>query len=106
MLDLFRRKPARTHAPPASDALYRHAAHVTSTREGGRTVLLDHGGGAYFGLDEVGTRVWNLLGGGAPLGSAVDVLAEEYDAPRDVLARDVAEIVSRLVENNLLEPAG
>lgn len=105
MLNLFRRKAARAPAPPTPDSRYRHAAHVTSTREGGRTVLLDHGGGAYFGLDEVGTRVWDLLGGGVSLASAVDVLADEYDAPRDVLAHDVAEIVSRLVENKLMEAA-
>ncbi|HEX6041227.1 PqqD family protein [Longimicrobium sp.] len=105
MLDLFRRKPARADAPPAPDARYRHAAQVTSTREAGRTVLLDHRGGAYFGLDEVGTRVWDLLGGGASLASAVDVLADEYDAPRNVLEHDVAEIVSRLVKSNLLEAA-
>lgn len=102
MLNLFRRA-AHAAAPPTPDARYRHAAQVTSTREGDRTVLLDHRGGAYFGLDEVGTRVWDLLGGGTSLGAVVDVLADEYDVPRDVLEHDVSAIVSRLIKSNLLE---
>jgi Coenzyme PQQ synthesis protein D (PqqD) len=102
VLDLFRRRAAPADAAPGPDSRWRHAADVTSTREGDRTVLLDHRAGAYFGLDEVGTRVWELLGGGASLGSAVDVLAEEYDAPREVLQRDAAELVSRLLQNKLL----
>lgn len=105
MLDLFRRGAARAAAPPTPDSRYRHAPEVTSTREGDRTVLLDHRGGAYFGLDEVGTRVWDLLGGGASLAAAVDVLADEYDASRQVLEQDVSAIVSRLVKNKLLEAA-
>jgi hypothetical protein len=102
VLDLFRRRTAREGAAPTPASRYRHAPDVTSTREGDRTVLLDHRAGAYFGLDEVGTRVWELLGADASLGAVVDALAEEYDAPRAVLERDTTEIVSRLRENNLL----
>lgn len=102
MLDIFRRKAVRTDAAPGPDTGWRHAEDVTSTREGDRTVLLDHRGGAYFGLDEVGTRVWDLLGEGASLGAVIDTLAEEYDAPREVLERDTAKIVLRLRESNLL----
>jgi hypothetical protein len=102
VLELFRRKAASPDAAPGPESRYRHAADVTSTREGDRTVLLDHRAGSYFGLDEVGTRVWELLGTGASLGAVVDALAEEYDAPREVLERDTAQIVSRLRSNNLL----
>jgi hypothetical protein len=102
MLDIFRRKPAPAEPPAGPETRWRHAADVTSTREGDRTVLLDHRAGAYFGLDEVGTRVWELLGGGASLAGVVDALAEEYDAPREVLERDTAEIVSRLRQSKLL----
>jgi hypothetical protein len=102
VLELFRRRPASSDTAPSPESRYRHAAGVTSTREGDRTVLLDHHAGAYFGLDEVGTRVWELLGTGASLGAVVDALAEEYDAPRDVLERDTAQIVLRLRSNKLL----
>jgi hypothetical protein len=96
VLNLFRRRTAAADAAPELDAHFRHAPEVTSTREGDRTVLLDHRGGAYFGLDEVGTRVWELLGGGASLGQAIDALTDEYDAPREVLARDASALVSSL----------
>jgi hypothetical protein len=102
VLDLFRRKAPRQDAAPGPESRWRHAPDVTSTREGDRTVLLDHRAGAYFGLDEVGTRVWELLGAGASLSAVVDALAEEYEAPRAVLERDTTEIVSRLRSSNLL----
>ncbi|MBB4638476.1 PqqD family peptide modification chaperone [Longimicrobium terrae] len=96
MLNLFRRGSAATAAAPGPEARFRHSPQVTSTREGDRTVLLDHRGGAYFGLDEVGTRLWELLGGGSSLNEVAGALAAEYDAPADVLRRDTIELVSRL----------
>ena len=99
MLNLFRRGTAAT---PGLEARFTPAPHVTSTREGDRTVLLDHQGGAYFGLDEVGTRVWDLLGGGATLAEVADALAAEYDAPVDVLRRDTQQLVSRLRGSGLV----
>ena len=105
MLDLFRRKAAPAEPVPGPESRWRHSADVTSTREGDRTVLLDHRAGAYFGLDEVGTRVWELLGEGASLAGVVDALAEEYDAPREMLQRDTTEVVLRLRKSNLLVAA-
>lgn len=102
MLRLFRSKAPRADAAPGPGSRWRHSPDVTSTREGDSTVLLDHRAGAYFGLDEVGTRVWELLGTGASLTAVVDTLAEEYEVPRAVLERDTTEIVSRLRQSNLL----
>lgn len=105
MLDLFRRKP-RVAEPAAVplDGRWRAAAGVAATGEGGRTVLLDPAAGEYYGLDEVATRVWELLGGGATLAQAVDALEAEYDAPRPVLEADARALVARLAALRLLKP--
>jgi hypothetical protein len=68
----------------------------------GEAVLLDLESGRYFGLDEVGTRVWTLLVEGLDLGAVKAALAQEYDVDVGRLERDILELVDRLAENGLV----
>ena len=102
MLDRIFRKSRPDPGPPPPETRFAPAPGVVFTREGGRTVLLDARAGEYFGLDEVGTRVWELLGGGADLRGVADALEAEYDAPRETLARDAAELAAKLEAHGLL----
>ena len=69
----------------------------------GETVLLDLASESFFGLDEISTRVWQLLQGGAGQGEVVDALLAEYEVERDVLERDIADLLERLAEAGLIE---
>ena len=69
----------------------------------GETVLLELSRGVYYGLDEIGTRIWNLLAEGRSLEETVDVLVEEYDVDRARGAADVLRLVGELEERRLLE---
>ena len=69
---------------------------------GGETVILHLGSGTYFGLDEVGTRIWQLLGKGLPLAAVCDRLVEEYEVERAVLERDLEALIGELVEHELV----
>ena len=68
----------------------------------GETVLLDLASESFFGLDEVSTRVWQLLGEGAQEEQLIDTLLAEYDVEREVLAKDVGELLERLAEAGLV----
>ena len=60
----------------------------------GEAVLLDTEGGAYFGLNAVGTRVWELIGeAGATEAALMTALLREFDVGPDVLARDLADLL-------------
>lgn len=72
----------------------------------GETVLLNLDSGIYFGLNEVGTRVWQLLGEGRPPAALIDILLAEYDVTRDVLQRDVQALLDRLAERGLVRSGG
>ena len=74
---------------------------VVSAEMDAEAVLLDVASGTYFGLDPVGTSIWRLLEQGVPEHELCDRLFEEYDAPRDVIAADVATFLARLVEHGL-----
>ena len=69
----------------------------------GETVLLDLASESYFGLDEVGTRIWTLLNEDKTAVEMVDVLLEEYEVERETLEGDVRDLLTALIEAGLLE---
>ena len=68
----------------------------------GETVLLDLASESFFGLDEVSTRVWQLLLEGKGRAEVIDVLLQEYEVERNVLEKDVADLLTRLGEAGLI----
>jgi chromosome condensin MukBEF MukE localization factor len=69
---------------------------------GGETVLLDLASEQYFGLDEVGTRVWQLLNKGQSLDEIVNALVAEYEVERERLEADVRALLDSLREAGLI----
>jgi hypothetical protein len=89
---------------PATDRRFRACRHVLSTRTTDAVVLLDRKRGTYHTLNEVGGRVWELIGEGVATDGIVHRLLEEYDVPRSRLEQDVSAMVSRLIEARLVAP--
>ncbi len=72
----------------------------------GEAVILNLQTGRYFGLDEVGTRMWQLLAQHHQVEPALDDLAQEYDATKEQLQHDLLELVDKLVSHQLVEIDG
>lgn len=100
MLPLLRRKPT---AEISADRRLVPASHVHAVVHGTRTVLLDPLAGRYFGLDEVGGRIWGLAERGMAREQIVEHLAEEYAAPRTQIENDVDRLLRAMVTHRLLE---
>jgi hypothetical protein len=77
-------------------------AQVMARRVGDETVILDLAGGTYFGLDPVGTRVWQLMGEGKTLGEICEVMLDEYEVTREALQHDVLELADKLRVQKLI----
>jgi hypothetical protein len=71
----------------------------------GEAVILDLDSESYFGLDEVGTRMWLALTGAASVQEAFDELAGEYEVAPDTLRKDLDELLAALLDRGLLEVA-
>ena len=67
------------------------------------TVLLDLASESYFGLDAVGTRVWQLLNEGQGRSALGATLLDEYEVEREGLERDIYELIERLKGAGLIE---
>ena len=78
---------------------------VMYNRVGDEIVLLDLDSGTYFGLDSVGTRVWELLTSETTIGGAIETMLGEYDVERAQLETDVYRLVAELEEKKLITAA-
>jgi len=70
---------------------------------GGESVLLGLRSQKYFGLDEVGTRMWNVLTCSSSVESAYQTLLEEYDVEPETLRQDLYDLIGKLAEQGLVE---
>jgi hypothetical protein len=76
--------------------------HVLMRDLDGEAVILDLNQGHYFGLDEVGTRMWTLVTTQPSIEAACQVLLAEYDVDEPRLRQDLDELVCRLADQGLL----
>ena len=71
----------------------------------GESVLLDLKSGLYFGLNGVGTRVWNLMAQGGSLRDVNAVLTREFDAPAEVIQDELLRFTGELCQHGLCRVA-
>ena len=68
----------------------------------GEMVLLDMNSENYFGLDEVGTSIWQAMQEKETLSEVLSTLMGEYEVEEDVLKKDLLHFVDRLAESGLI----
>lgn len=66
-------------------------------------MLLNLNNESYYGLDEVGTRMWELLTSSESIQAAYDQLLDEYEVEAETLRRDMQNLISNLFDQGLLE---
>ncbi|MCI0580814.1 MAG: PqqD family protein [Chloroflexi bacterium] len=76
---------------------------VVFTTVDNEAVLLELTSGEYYGLDEVGTRMWALLAEHGRLEPVYRQLLEEYEVDGERLRQDLCDFVDKLAGRNLLE---
>jgi len=69
----------------------------------GEAVILETVSGRYYGLNEVGTRMWLLLQRHGGIEPAYRDLLSEYQVPGDQLREDLLQFVESLSSRHLLE---
>ena len=75
--------------------------HVVFRELDGETVILNLGTGNYFGLDDVGTRMWTLMREHQVLRTVLGVLLTEYDVSSETLQTDLLQLTEQLQVNGL-----
>lgn len=78
------------------------ARGVLSTTFDGEVVLLNETDGVYYGLQDVGARVWQLIERAHSLDVIRDIVSAEYDVDADACANDLHELVADLIDRGLV----
>jgi hypothetical protein len=81
------------------------APHVLFQELDGEAVLLDLATERYYGLNDVGTRMWQLLAQLGDTRAVREQLRQEYAAPAETLDQDLLALISNLVDAGLLNVA-
>jgi len=85
------------------DAIVKAAKEQVSCDLAGEAVILNLKSGQYFGLNEVGTRIWNLIQEPKTVGAVFDALLKEYAVTLDQLERDLSAVLEEMTKNDLIE---
>ena len=80
-----------------------HARNVLFVELNNAMVLLDSENEQYWGLNEVGARMWQLLGETSDFTAVQRQLLDEYEVDADTLREDLTSLVTQLLDAKLLE---
>lgn len=72
---------------------------------GNEAVILHMESEQYFGLDEVGTRIWEELSKKKDIEAILPTLLQEFEVESTVLRKDITELIAQLKAENLLQDA-
>lgn len=76
--------------------------HVLFQEIEGECVLLNMASEQYFGLDDVGTRIWQFLVEDGDPAKALTQLQQVYDADEATLRTDLAKLLEQLSGEGLV----
>ena len=74
-----------------------------SAEVSGEAVILSFQDGVYYGLDPVGSRVWELLQEKRSVQELHDQLLREYNVEADLLEKDLFSLLGELVDRHLVK---
>jgi hypothetical protein len=83
-----------SHVRISEDAVFRELE--------GEAVILHLDAGVYFGLNPVGTRLWQMIGTHGQLRPVFDAALAEFAVDPQVLERDLLDLVARLGDKRLV----
>ena len=89
----------------SESSLVSAAKHVASAAapDGSETVIVDPSSGTYFGVSDVGVRVWALIQRPRRVGDVRDMLLEEYEVDPEVLFADLQSLIRELAQAGLAQ---
>ena len=68
-------------------------------------VILSVERGSYYGLDEIGSEIWQKLESPVRVDSLCDALVAKYEADRSTIERDVLALLEKLAAEGLVSVA-
>lgn len=84
------------------DTLLTRSESAISTEIDGELVALDVTRGVCYGLNQVGTRIWQTLETPQSAREIADILVKEFDVPHDVCLEQTLDLLRELSAADLV----
>ncbi len=75
---------------------------LISSEMDGETVMMSIENGKYYGIDKIGTRIWELLENSHEISELCVVLLEEFEVDRKQCESDVLTFLNDLLKENII----
>lgn len=79
-----------------------HSENQVAAEINGEVVMMSLEQGCYFGLDEVGTRIWSLLEQPKAVTDILEVLLEEYEIDSKTCEVGLCGFLGQLLDKGLI----
>lgn len=87
------------------DSTVSQSAGLVAADMDGQKVMLNIDKGKYYGLDDIGSRIWELIEKPRTVRELVAVLLQEYDVEDEICQRDVLAFLNKLHAQGLIAVA-
>jgi len=94
--------PIKLHAL-STESVVVAAKNQVSSDLAGEAVILQVRSGRYFGLEQVGARIWQMIGEPRRVADIRDTILREYDVGRERCEQDVVTLLEQLAAEGLVE---
>ena len=76
---------------------------LTTAELDGEVVMLSLETNRYYGLNSVGTRIWEILAQPMTLAQVCDILMNEYDVTREQCETEVLAVAEKMFQEKLVQ---
>ncbi|MFX4263226.1 lasso peptide biosynthesis PqqD family chaperone [Pelotomaculum propionicicum] len=85
------------------DSVVTHAAGLVAADLDHKKVMMSIESGKYYGLDSIGSRIWELIGKQHTVRELVLELVKEYDVDEVTCRRDLLAFLNKLNDQGLID---
>ena len=85
------------------DSVITKNTEIDDTDLDGEKVMMNLDKGQYFMMNEVGSRIWELIEGNTPIVNIIATLTNEYDVDEETCENTVMEFLGRLKDADLIK---
>lgn len=89
-----------------TDIVISQIEEIVASDIDGETVMMSIENGKYYGLDDIGSRIWELIEKPIKVSDLIDTLLERFDVDRETCEKDVLKFLNELDEDRILAVKG
>jgi hypothetical protein len=86
-----------------TDTIISRIEEIVASDIDGETVMMSIENGKYYGLDDIGSRIWELIEKPVKVSDLIDTLLGRYEVDRETCERDVLKFLNELNEDRIVQ---